>query len=147
MSFLFQPAMSLVARLRDRVAGILKVHPGEYRMVGEAGAPALMFGGLWVENTTRRDAFVSDFQVELYEPVDAKTAKTEWRVHNRPVSLSPGMNVPAFQRTEAIDLIVHLDCRFPSGCGTFRGSISAIGPQGFRPRLTALDGEYEIAGS
>ena len=144
-SSVLQLVAAPLARFRDRIAGNLKVHFDECRMVGQRSEPVIRLKGVWVENTTGQDAFVEDLDVNLNEPALLGTKETQWRVRDRAVVIDKGGNVPAHQRTERAYVLVHLDGALPAYKGRFKGEVVAVGRKGFRRRPTRLEGEYEIA--
>ena len=145
MANLLDLALSGAARLRDRIAGSVRVHVEKYRMVGDRSGPGLMLEGVWAENTSGQNQFVSDFEAKLSLPVQARTKATEWRVRNKPVVATKGANLPAHGRTDMEwDIIVWLDTPLPTATGAFEGTLLAVGRQGFRQKRTPLAGTYSI---
>jgi len=141
---ILQFAAGPFARVRDRMAGNLKVHFDECRMVGQRSEPVIRLSGMWVENTTGQDAFVEDVDVNLNEPVRLGTRETQWRERDKAVVIDRGGNVPAHQRTHRAYVLVHLDGDLRAPKGHFSGEVVALGREGFRRRPTPIDGDYDI---
>lgn len=142
MARLFEFFLSATAWLRDRLFGALKVHFDSCKLLGSRSQPAIWLEGVWIENTTSQNHFVSDIKVELTEPVIAHTKETDWRRRGRASERTEKVvNIPPFSRSEKWDILVRLDRELPSPSGNFRGSVWAVGREGFRARRTAISGE------
>jgi hypothetical protein len=137
-------ALSPFARLRDRVAGDVKVHVDEYRMSGQRSEPALSLKRIWAEKGPGQSTFVTDYEVELTEPAKLGTSRTEWREPGRPVRLEKGENLPAPGRTSTVHVLAFLDGELPSASGHFKAKVYALGRSGFRRRPTVIAKDYDI---
>ncbi|HXG35944.1 MAG TPA: hypothetical protein VNL15_03140 [Dehalococcoidia bacterium] len=134
------------SRMRDRLIGSIRVNFDDCRMAGQRSAPVLFFTGVWAENTSGQNQFISDLHVELVSPVRSTSTATEWRVYKKPVVATKGANIPAHGRTDLTwDILIHLDQPLPSAKGQFKGFIKARGRKGFRAIKTSVGGNYEIA--
>ena len=136
--------LSPFARLRDRLAGDVKVHVDEYRMSGQRSEPVLSLKRIWAEKGPGQSTFINDYEVELIEPVKLGTTRTEWREAGRPVPLEKGENLPAPGRTRTVHVLAFLDGELPTASGRFRARVYALGRRGFRRRPTLIEKDYDI---
>ena len=137
--------LSPFARLCDRLVGDVKVHVEKHRMSGQRSEPVVSLKRIWAENTTGQNTFVSDFEVELLEPVRLGTTKTEWREPARAVKVEKGENIPPFGRTNTVHVLAFMDGALPAASGHFKARVYAVGRSGFRRRAALIEDEYEIA--
>ena len=137
--------LSPFARLCDRLVGDVKVHVEKHRMSGQRSEPVVSLQRIWAEKGAGQGTFVSDFEVELLEPVRLGTASTEWREPGRPVKVEKGENLPAPGRTKTVHVLAHLDGELPAARGHYKAKVYAVGRSGFRRRATLIEDEYEIA--
>jgi len=136
--------LSPFARLRDRITGDVKVHVDDHRMSGQRSDPVISLKRIWAENTTGQNTFVSDFEVELLEPVHLGTRKTEWREPAQAVKVEKGQNLPPFGIGETVHVLAFLDGELPEASGHFKASIRAVGRSGFRRRPTLVEKDYDV---
>jgi hypothetical protein len=136
--------LSPFARLRDKIMGDMTVHVDDHRMSGQRSEPVVSLKRIWAENTTGQNTFVSDFEVELLEPVRLGTTRTEWREPARAVKVEKGENIPPFGRTNTVHVLAFMDGALPEASGHFKARVYAVGRSGFRRRPTLIEKDYDI---
>lgn len=135
-----------LSRLRDRMFGAVRVHYDNVRVAGQRTEPVVVLEGMWAENTTGQNHFLTDVEVELMEPTEIQSVRTEWRQPGRGVVVPKGANLPAFGRTDGTwDVFLWFGQEFDVAQGDFEGYVRAVGRKGFRALRTPVRGTYGIA--